>query len=123
MKVLKFNKNDSIKPLFGLRLPDFVYDLYLISISQEAFEKTLKNFMNINQKRLIKLIEAVEGEKKTVLLLVIYDKLMEGKTMVKDKIFTQVKDFNFPIYNMSVDEPAYIEHEIEIFKKSRKEKI
>lgn len=121
MKIIKFNKKNPIKPLFGLRLPDIVYDLYLISITKEAFEKTLKEFMHIDPKRLIKIVEAVEGDSKSVLILVIYDTFVEGKRMVKARIDTRVKNFNFPIFNMSVDETVFMEREIEIFK--RREKI
>lgn len=117
MKIIKFDKSKAIKPLFGLRLPDFVYELYLISITKDAFEKTIRNFMHIDSKRLIKLAEAVEGGSKSVLILIIYDTLVDGESkMLKQKLNTQVKDFDFPIFDLKIDETIFLENEIKIFK-------
>ena len=80
MKIININRAKKIEPLFGLRVPDFVYSLYKICISQEAFEKAFKEYLNMNPKRLIKIVEAVEGEKqRSVLLLLFTIKLLKAK--------------------------------------------
>lgn len=120
LKIININRAKKIEPLFGLRVPDFVYSLYKICISQEAFEKAFKEYLNMNPKRLIKIVEAVEGEKqRSVLLVVIYDKIVEGKSMLKDKLRTKVQDFNFPIFVLGINEQTDIEEEIEEFKRRR----
>lgn len=118
MKVMKLENHKPIVPLFALKVPDFVYDLYQICISNEAFEKKFKEYLNMNPKRLIKIVEAVQSDTKSVLLVVIYDNIAtDGKSLLKSKLRTKVKDFNFPVFIVNMEENTNIEDEIQAFKR------
>lgn len=99
MKHMEFTPNNNGAILFGVILPDIVYDLYNVCISQTAFEDVLRFRLNIDRKRVIRMAEAVSVEsKRQLLILVVYDIFMSEKNMLKTREQIVVEDFDFPTY-------------------------
>lgn len=59
MKKIQFTKDNNDSILFGIILPDILYDMYNIAMSKQKFEQILRFRLNIHPKRLIRLAEAV----------------------------------------------------------------
>lgn len=115
MAITSINKLSSPKILFGMVLPEIVYSLYDVSLSEEAFERVLKNTLGIDNNRIVKLVEAIQAEKKSILILVIYNKIVKDKrTFFKDKLKLDVIDFDFPIYNYDFNMEINIEEQIRL---------
>lgn len=114
MGVIKFDdiKFKKPEPIFGIVLPKLIESFYYTSISEQKYEENIKSVMNIHPNRLIKLQEAVYGEKYEVLLLIIYDKLVTNESFIKEKVKLKVIDFNFPIYNYDFNSNIDIEKQI-----------
>lgn len=117
MAVLKFDEyreDNRAEILFGVILPDIVYELMDVALSDAAFENAIKTSLNINPKRLIKIVEAVQGGKKEVLILVIYDKLVSDNLVLREKLNLKDKeiDFNFKIYYLDFNKDINIEYQI-----------
>ncbi|VWL85649.1 hypothetical protein [Oceanivirga miroungae] len=115
MGVINIKKISSPKILFGMVLPEVVYALYDIALSEEAYERVLKNSLGIDNNRMVKLVEAVQGDTKSILILVIYDKIArDSRTFFKDKLKLEVVEFDFPIYNYDFNMEINIEEQIRL---------
>lgn len=101
--------------LFGIVLPEVVYALYDVSLSEESFEMAVKTSLGIHPNRVVKLVEAIQGDEKSILLLVIYDKIAKDKrSFFKEKLKLEVEDFDFPIYHYDFNLRINIEEQISL---------
>ncbi|WP_067140731.1 hypothetical protein [Oceanivirga salmonicida] len=121
MAIIKFKNisNSQAKILFGIVMPEVLYRLYEVTISEEAFEGALKTALGIHPKRMVKFVEAVQGESENILLLVIFDKIVSGKSFYKDKLELEVKDFNFNIYHYDFNKIINVEYQIDLESRGR----
>lgn len=120
MKIIRANKTEEYekpKILFGIVMPEIISKFYDVVISESTFENIIRDHLNIYDSRLIKLVEAVDSEGKSFLILVIYDKLLSKKLMLKEKLTLEVKDFDFDIYHYNFNNTINVENEIKIIEK------
>lgn len=112
MGVTHINKLKDPNILFGIVLPQVIYNLYEVSISEESFENAIKSGLGIEPNRMIKLVEAVQAQDKNILILVIYDKISGSKSFFKDRLNLKVESFDFDIYNYDFNREINIEEQI-----------
>lgn len=118
----KFEVTKEPKIEFGIILPTIIADLFKISISENAVEDTLRNHLNIHPNRFIKLVEAVEPNGREILILVIYDKILNSGKILKEKIRVDNDNFSFDfnIYKYDFNRQIDVESSLAM-EKRRKE--
>lgn len=114
MKITKFNNDNKTEIVMGIVLPKILYELYLTAIDLEIYESILKSNLGIDKNRLVKFVEAIQHGDKPILILVIYNKFSKRNIMKRESLKTEVKDFNFRIFNYDFNRNINIEHELEM---------
>lgn len=112
----KFTKQKEAKIMFGIMLPDIIYDLFSVAINESAIEDILRTHLNISKDRLIKLVEAVSVEGNEMLILVIYDKILSKGQFLREKMKIEESEFlfNFNIYKYDFNKPINVEFSINL---------
>ena len=83
--------------------------------NKKAAYDIVKNTFNINQHRLINLVDVLDGESNHALVLVIYDYFVNGKERMKLNLDIEVFDFN--IFEFDYNNKIDIEDVIKRIKK------
>lgn len=92
--------NQEPKPIFGILLPIFVFELFDISFDKKKAKHFLKHYFNINQKRVIDLNEAQVGNE-SYTTLIVYDKIVEENQEIKyANISEKLTAYDFPMIHM-----------------------
>lgn len=113
MKIIKYVKEERPRIIFGVVLPDIIYSMYNISVNLEAFEDVIRHHLNIHKNRMINFVEAIQGDQKEVLILVIYNKFSSQNILKREKHkMKEVKNFNFRIFNYDFNSIIDIETQI-----------
>lgn len=107
MAIIKFKKREELKILFGIRLPSVVQNLCNEVKNKKTVYRILREAFNINEKRLINLVEAVDSGQNTILILVVYNNfLSEAQKMRAD---LDIKIFDFDIFEFDLNKPVDLE--------------
>ncbi|WP_068267588.1 hypothetical protein [Caviibacter abscessus] len=117
----KFETQRDPKIEFGIILPKIIADLFEVAISENAVEDVLRIHLNIHPNRFIKLVEAVEPNGIEILILVIYDKILNKGKLLKEKIRVDNDNFNFDfnIYKYDFNRQIDVENSLAMEKKRK----
>lgn len=112
MAVIKFKKREELKILFGIRLPNIVQNLCKEVKNKKIVYEVLREAFNINEKRLINLVEAVDSQRNTILILVVYNNFLSEAQKMKADL--DVKTFDFDIFEFDLNKPVDLETVISV---------
>ncbi len=115
MTVIEFKRRKEPEILFGIKLPSIAMNFYKEIKNKKAAYDIVKNTFNINQHRLINLVDVLDGESNHALVLVIYDYFVNGKERMKLNLDIEVFDFN--IFEFDYNNKIDIEDVIKRIKK------
>ena len=97
MTVIEFKKRKEPEILFGIKLPSIAMNFYKEIKNKKVAYDIVKNTFNINQQRLINLVDVLDGENNHALVLVIYDNFVTEKEQMRLNLEIEVFDFNIDI--------------------------
>lgn len=115
MTVIEFKKRKEPEILFGIKLPSIAMNFYKEIKNKKTAYDIVKSTFNINQNRLINLVDVLDGESNHALILVIYDYFTNGKERMKLNLEIEVFDFN--IFEFDYNNKIDIEDVIKRIKK------
>lgn len=114
MAVVKFKKKEPLKILFGIRLPEIVSKLCNEFHNKKKVYEIIRNTYNINEKRLINLVDVVDSKKNDLTLLIIYDNFLSESQKLKEDL--EIKVFDFDIFEFDINKSVDIEMVIKVKK-------
>ena len=111
MSIIKFQKKEEPKILFGIKLPEVVKNLSYEIKNKEIFLKVLRETFHIEKDRFLKSVSARDLKGNDTLILVIFDNFYSKKNMFK--IDYKIEEFDFQIYEFDYNLEVNIEKIIE----------
>ncbi|SQA13617.1 Uncharacterised protein [Streptobacillus moniliformis] len=115
MAIVKIKKPQRPNILFGIVLNNLESNLYNAIANKRLANEILKESLNINNRRLIQIVEVVSSNDEVLDLLVIYDLLVSENEEMKLLSSLKVEEFNFNIFNFNRKEKVDIENMVEGF--------
>ena len=110
MAVITIKKYKEPKIVFGIVLNNLESNLYHAIANKKLANEVLKESLNINSRRLINIVEVVNGDDEVLDLLVVYDNILNEKEEMKIKESLKVENFNFHIFNFNRKEKVDVEN-------------
>ena len=114
MAILEFKKRKEPKILFGIKLPSIAMNFYNEIKNKKLAYDIVKSTFNINTKRLINLVNVLDGENNHALVVVIYDNFVTQKEHSRLKL--EIEIFDFSIFEFDYNHKIDIEDVIKRMK-------
>ncbi len=107
MAIIEFKRRDELKILFGIKLPSIVASFYKEIINRKRSYEIIRDTFNIEEGRLINIVDVVDGLGNPASVLVVYDNFISERERLKADLEIEVFDFN--IYELNYNSDIDIE--------------
>lgn len=115
MAIIQFKKREEAEILFGIKLPLIVMNFYKETKNKKRAYEILRETFNIDQNRLINVVDVRDGNNNPAIVLVVYNNFVTEKEKMKMNL--EIETFDFNIFEFDYNNKIDIESVIEKVKK------
>lgn len=105
---------NNIKPkiIAGFVIDNIIYDLFYAIPNRERADEIIRDHFNMHPRRLFTIVQPYNGNV-PVTVLVVYNKFVVKEERIKSLKFTNIENFDFPIFDYKKDVMHNLEMVIE----------